>query len=562
MPRPQGPERSCEYSTGSEDWSFTDCMRILRRHKSVLLWITCMGSFGAALMTSAQPRLYESRALVEVQSLNENFLNLRDIYPTTASKTESSLYVQTQAELLRQDSLIEEAARRLHLEQRPEFQPPSDLLGKLRQQVRIAPLRNSRIIQIICDARDAALAADLANTLAQVFIEQGIEARQQAARQTYESLRTQLEGRAQERLQQDADQAAQSGPVHGSGTSTREAGANQRVYEAMREKLNEAWTASMVRQPAVQLTALAEPAVRARKPNLPLNLALGTIGGFVLAIGFVMLQEQSISALRTPGEAGTCLALPELGAIPYGGARKRPMLDLFDSSIQKRGVEKAVHQYPSSFLSESFRSTAASIVSMPGGHSRVLVVTSSRPMEGKTTVVSNLGIAFAETGGNALLIDGDMHHPRLHRIFDRANTWGLSDVLCERNAIEEIPLDALVKKTAIPHLYLLPSGAPTDKIFGLLYSSRMSRLFRRFREEFDYVLVDAPPCLEFADARRMARYADGLVLVVRANYTDRKTAHAAAQRLEGDGTRVTGIILNRWDQFHSDVYGSTVPLLA
>jgi Mrp family chromosome partitioning ATPase len=61
--------------------------------------------------------------------------------------------------------------------------------------------------------------------------------------------------------------------------------------------------------------------------------------------------------------------------------------------------------------------------------------------------------------------------------------------------------------------------------------------------------------LEFADARMMARYADGLVLVVRANDTDRKTAQAVARRLEGDGTRVTGIILNRWDQFRSDVYG-------
>ncbi len=55
----------------------------------------------------------------------------------------------------------------------------------------------------------------------------------------------------------------------------------------------------------------------------------------------------------------------------------------------------------------------------------------------------------------------------------------------------------------------------------------MSQLLSRFREEFDYVLVDAPPCLEFADARKMARYADGLVLVVRANYTGRKTAQAA-----------------------------------
>jgi succinoglycan biosynthesis transport protein ExoP len=554
MPRSPRSERSFDYSTRLEDWSLTDCKRILWRRRGALLWITCMASFGASLITGVQPRVYESRALLEIQSLNENFLNFRDIYPAAASNVESGSYVQTQAELLQQDSLIEEVARKLHLEKRPEFQPPSDLLGKLRGDIRIAPLRNTRIIQIVCDARDAALAAALANSLAQVFIEQGIQARQHAARQTYESLRLQVEELRLGLSEQDLNRTVQLGSVRRSGPLTRETGADHRVYETMLRKLNEARAASMVRQSDIQLTAPAEPAARALKPNLPLNFALGTLGGFVLAIGFVMLHEQSTSALNAPGEAGTYLSLPELGGIPDDGAREWPAPCLFASSTTFR-VEKAVLQYPSSCLSESFRSTLVSIVSIDGGHSRILVVTSSRPMEGKTTVVSNLGIAFAETGSKALLIDGDMHHPRLHRIFDQGNGWGLTDILCEGKAIDEIPLDGLVKTTTIPHLYLLPSGAPTDKIFGLPYSSRMSCLFRRFREEFDYVLVDAPPCLEFADARRMAQYADGLVLVVRANYTDRKTAQAAAQRLEGDGARVTGIILNRWDQFRSDVYG-------
>ena len=554
MPRSRRSERSCDYSARLEDWSVTDCKRILRRRKGAVLWITCMASFAASLITSAQPRVYESRALLEIQSLNGNFLNFQDIYPAAASNVESGSYVQTQAELLQQDSLIEEVARNLDLKKRPEFRPPSDLLGKLRQDIRIAPLRNSRIIQIVCDARDAALAADLANTLAQVFIEQGIEARQHAARQTYESLRLQLEKLRPGLLEQYAHRTEQLGSVRGSGPLTREAGVDHRVYETMLRKLNEARAASMIRQSDVQLTAPAEPAARALKPNLPLNFALGTLGGFVLAIGFVMLHEQSISALNAPGEAGTYLSLPELGDIPNAGARGRPALCLFASSTTFR-VEKAVLQYPSSCLSESFRSTLVSIVSIDGGQSRILVVTSALPMEGKTIVVSNLGIAFAETGSKVLLIDGDVHHPRLHGIFDRGNGWGLTDILCEGNAIEEIPLDVLVKTTTIPHLYLLPSGAPIDNTFGLLYSSRMSRLFRRFREEFDYVLVDAPSCLEYADTRMMAPYADGLVLVVRANYTDQKTAQAVARRLEGDGTRVTGIILNRWDQFRSDVYG-------
>jgi receptor protein-tyrosine kinase len=176
-------------------------------------------------------------------------------------------------------------------------------------------------------------------------------------------------------------------------------------------------------------------------------------------------------------------------------------------------------------------------------------------MEGKTTVVSNLGIALAETGSRVLLIDADLRRPRLHKVFDQVNSWGLSDILREKNAIEELPVEALVKKTAVPHLYLLPGGTSTDNIFGLLCSDRMARLFPRFRQEFDYLLVDAPPCLEFADARILARYAETLLLVVRADYTDKKTAQAAVQRLLLDGIPVMGVIFNYWDPAHSDMYG-------
>jgi receptor protein-tyrosine kinase len=179
-------------------------------------------------------------------------------------------------------------------------------------------------------------------------------------------------------------------------------------------------------------------------------------------------------------------------------------------------------------------------------------------MEGKTTLVSNLGFALAGIGGRVLLIDGDMRRPQLHRIFDQVNGWGLSDVLREWNSIEALPLKVLVRKTTVPNLHLLPGGASADDIPGLLYSGQLTKLLARCREEFDYVLVDAPPCLEFTDAGHMARCADGLVLVVRAGCTERKTAQAAVQRLESDGTRVTGVILNRWDSSRSGRWGNTV----
>ena len=558
MPRSPGLRPLCGQSAISEEWSVTDCLRILCRRKATLAWITCIGAFGALLVTSRQPHVYQSRASLEVQAFNENFLDLRDIYPTATSSFDAGLYVQTQVDLLQQDSLIEEVAHKLHLGERPEFQPPTALVGKVRQHIRIAPLRNSRIIQIVCDARNAHLAADLANTLAGTFIEQSIETRQRAARQTYDSLRQQLDGFREDPVRPVARAAAKPGSARERASGTREVDGNRRFYDVILQKANDARMASVVSQSNIRLVDAAEPATRPYKPNLLLNLALGTLGGFVLALGWVMLQEQNTAALHAPGEAGTYLALPELGAIPNEGARKRSALRFFRSPDGKLRVERAVLEQASSCVSESFRGALASILSTRNSdHPHVLVVTSSRPMEGKTTVVSNLGIALAEIGGKVLLIDGDMRRPQLHRVFDQANGRGLSDLLREGNATNELPRDVPVNKTTVPHLYLLPGGTATDNIFGLLYSGRMSQLLSRFREEYDYVLVDAPPCLEFADARKMARSADGLVLVVRANYTGRKTAQAAVQRLACDGIHVTGVILNRWDPSRSNPYGYT-----
>ena len=550
------PQPHSDTSTSRQEWSGLESIRILYRRKAALLWITCLGIVGAALIAAFQSRVYQSHAAIEILGLNENFLSLRDIYPTAAPIVDVTGYMQTQVELLQQDSLIERSLRKLRLQGRSDFEPSLATVEKLRQQIRIVPLRNSRVIQIICDAHNAQFAADLANTLAQTFIEQNIETRQRDARQTYDALRAQVE-ELRHRLQPEARAGVRPGSGREREPLPPAEEADRHFYEAMLLRANDARMASEVRQSNVRLVGPAVPAARAHKPNFPLTLALGMFGGLVLGIGWVTLREQNDSVLRSPGEAGMYLTLPELGAIPKAASWKLSGWGIQNSLNGKERVERASFEQQSSCVSESFRATLASILSTGrnGDHARTLLVTSSRPMEGKTTVVSNLGIALAEISGKVLLIDGDMRRPRLHRVFDQPNSWGLSDVLREKNAIDELPLDVLVKKTAIPHLYLLPSGACPDNIFSLLCSNRLSRLLPRFRQEFDYVLVDAPPCLEFADARIMARYADELLLVVRANYTDRRTAQAAVARLQLDGIPMMGVILNRWDPSRSDMYG-------
>lgn len=556
-----------------QEWSVLDCGRSLYRHKLTLLSIVGLGILAALLLSILQPRTYRSHASIQIQGVNENFLDLRDIYPNSAPSADNAVYIQTQAEMLHQDALIEQVVRKLHLEERPEFagslnsrdkiqlalDPSSPAVWKAVEQVKknlqIVPTRGSSIIQIVSDAPTPRLASDIANTLAQIFIDQGIEARQRVAQQTYASLSRELDELRKGLLRSEAE--LEKSPVTPYSALKRETDRTRQFYEAISRRADEARVAASISQSNVRLVGPAQPSTHPYKPNLPLNLVLGAFAGLALGIGYVMLREQTSSVLRAPGEAGSYLALPELGAIPKATNHGLAILSFAGVHAGITLVERASLEHPSSGLSESFRATLASILSagQNGDHPRTMVVTSSNPMEGKTTVVSNLGIALAEIGAKVLLIDGDLRRPRLHKVFDQINTWGLSDVLREKNAVEDLPLDALVKRTTVPRLHLLPSGTCTDNIFGLLWSGRMGRLLPRFREEFDYVLVDAPPCLEFADARIMARHAETLLLVMRAEYTERQTAQAAVQRLLMDGIPVMGVIFNYWDPSKSATYG-------
>ncbi len=383
----------------------------------------------------------------------------------------------------------------------------------------------------------------------------------------------------------------------------REVDTNRQLYEVLLQKVKEAGIASAMRASNVRVVDPAKPPRHPYKPNLVLNTALGVLAGFFLGMVFVLLRERSDRSFRSPGDAAFYLKMPELGVIPstrsdgakrsYGGRRQLVItrknqtlaLALRDPSKTNGGASEAANetsppregaadrvelvtwQHKPSLVAESFRAVLASILfsGQNGGHPRVIVLTSPSPAEGKTTVVSNLGIALAEINRNVLLIDADMRKPRLHDVFNVPNSWGLSDLLRERSSIEERPREALVRETEIPGLFLLPSGPGTASISNLLYSARVPELLRRFRREFDTVLIDTPPMLQISDARVLGRLADAVILVVRASRTTRDSALAASQRFAEDGTPMLGTILNNWspttsangyyDSYYTSYYG-------
>lgn len=301
--------------------------------------------------------------------------------------------------------------------------------------------------------------------------------------------------------------------------------------------------------------------------NMAIGMGLGVIGG----IGLVLMRRKP-GFVRVPAEA-RLPDVPLLGVVPSAadpwalGHSGRRLI----GARPKSELGLVTWDRDTSLLSESFRAALTSILftaGLNGGprkqsqweDSRVVVVTSIDMMEGKSTVLSNLGIALAETKRRALLIDADLRRPRLHEIFNICNDWGLTDLLqssASASPMDEAPLETLARRTHIPDLWILPSGPGSAAISGLLHSVDLSAMMHRFRREFDLVLIDTPPMGLYPDARILGRASDGVVIVVRANKRSREELETAYITLVQDQIPLLGTILNDWkmDPGQTRAYG-------
>lgn len=353
----------------------------------------------------------------------------------------------------------------------------------------------------------------------------------------------------------------------------READTNRQLYDSLLQKAKEAEIASAMGGSNARIIDPAEPPLLPYKPNFLWNTLMGCLSGLLAGLVLVLGRESLDRTVKAPGEVSFHLGLPELGVIPAeapisSNGHGKPgtsvgtlvMLPPAVDAYLKRKVgtvELATWNDKSSIIAESFRGVLTSILfsGENGVSPRVILISSGVRGEGKTTVVSNLGIALAEINQRVLIIDADMRQPRLNDVFNVPNSWGLSDLLREKSALRESPLEALVQRTEIPNLYILTSGPRTNNITNLLHSSRMLELIQRLRADFDSILIDTPPMLNISDARILGRLVDAAILVFRAGKTSRDVALASKRRLTEDGIPVIGTILNGWDLKSLNRYG-------
>ena len=333
------------------------------------------------------------------------------------------------------------------------------------------------------------------------------------------------------------------------GVLERDVESNKQLYESLLQRAKETGVSSELKTSNIRVVDKAERPRGPVSPRKQLNLLLGLLGGGMLAFGLAFFFEYIDSRIKTPDELKVHLGLPSLGMVPA-----------LDPKTWK-GKEPLINNGVPPNFAEAFRSVRTNVLfSSAEEGSRSLVITSTGPGEGKTTVAANLAVGFAQAGQRVLIIDADMRRPRVHEVFGQNQEPGLSNLMVGNAKASET-----VRKSGIPGLWILAAGRIPPNPAELLGSQRFKDFLNSLKDHFDWVIVDSPPVMAVTDAAIAANAASGVVFVVGAEMTSRHAARQAVDQLEQGRARFVGAVLNRveieknayyYSQYYRKEYGA------
>jgi polysaccharide biosynthesis transport protein len=248
------------------------------------------------------------------------------------------------------------------------------------------------------------------------------------------------------------------------------------------------------------------------------------LGAFLANLSIILLELQDRS-LQSLAEIKKKFTYNVIGITP-----------LEPPNYQGRIITR---EEPDSFSSEVYRMIQANLKFLTSDKPpKVILVTSSVPEEGKSTVVANLAAAIAQLGRSVLLIDGDLRRSSQHTLWGVDNNLGLKDILINSQS----PISVI--KRPMPKLSLLTGGLVNSNPLALLDSPNMSDFVGRSRREYDLIFIDAPPLPVTADVLTLSKLVDGIVFVTRPGVVEHESAELAQEALATTGQKVLGMVIN------------------
>ncbi|HYG88110.1 MAG TPA: Wzz/FepE/Etk N-terminal domain-containing protein [Azospirillum sp.] len=280
-----------------------------------------------------------------------------------------------------------------------------------------------------------------------------------------------------------------------------------------------------------EVISYASTPEEADPPGRSTLLIVALFGTTLAGISLALVMDFVDSTIRTRDEAEIVTGRPMLELLPtVGYQRRRPVTD--------RVIDE-----PHSAFTESLRSLSTTLLQGgPGAHGTTILVTSSLPQEGKTTLTLSLGRLLARGKRKVVVVDCDLRRAGLHAALGGARSPGVSDYVAG-----QADLDSLLRADSRTPLSYVPAGSRVEDPMEVLGSQRMKTLLDLLATRFDVVLIDVPPVLAVNDARMFAGLVDTTLLLVSWASTRRETVVSAVRRLADVNMSVDGVVLSRVD---------------
>ncbi|MCJ2181908.1 polysaccharide biosynthesis tyrosine autokinase [Novosphingobium sp. 1949] len=302
---------------------------------------------------------------------------------------------------------------------------------------------------------------------------------------------------------------------------------NRALYESLLSRYNQLNASAGASANNITVVDRAVMPTKPTSPNLLLNLALAFVLSLMLAAAVVTLKELLDDAIHSPDDVEKKLGLPLLGLVP----------------LQKQDeVEQGLKDRRSN-VSEAYRSLVTNLsYSSATGLPKVVVVTSSREGEGKSTTARAIAADIASLGKRTLLVDADLRRPTLHRAMGDTSGSGLTEFLVGEKSFEEI-----VRQAPDGDLFSYVTALPMPPDPSLILAGHGTRQFiEHARGQFDVVILDCPPLLGLSDVPLIAQHADGVLFVIDASSFHRGAVKSALRRLAMVDAKLLGVVLNRF----------------
>jgi non-specific protein-tyrosine kinase len=526
----------------------THYFTVVRRWWWLMVACVIVASGSSYYGTTQMPRIYQATTTVMVgQSLQEVNPNSQDLWM-------SQQLAQTYAEMVKRRPILQSAAEALGL----AFVPSSGSIST--RQV-----AGTQLLEISVRDTNPERARVLADEIANQLIVQSPTASEDQERQDF--VRDQLADLQAKIETTEAEIGAEREKLE-AANSARAIQQYQANINALEQKISsyQSTYASLVMgvRGGTNFISVIEPATTPRRPispNVEETVLLAAAIGLSLAVGGAFLIEYLDDTVKTPADVERAADLPILGTIGRIRGEEYP--------------EKLITlEDPRSPLAEAFRVLRTNVrFSSVDRTARTIMVTSPDASEGKSVTLANLAVVMAQAGLKVVAVDSDLRRPVLHRIFGLPNSHGLSNAILTEdgwlvNGRNELkygdPTDSAfaksidprtpassepqimrhVQATAVPNLWLLPSGPLPPNPAELLGSERMGQVVTEL-EWAEVILFDSPPTLAVTDAAVLGSRVDGVLVVFEVGTTRRGSAKRVIQELRKVDANVLGVVMNR-----------------